>query len=157
MSNYAWKPDAAPADQNRRSVYVFVKRNMRYPLFDAFDWPDLHNSCSRRVNTTTAPQALLLLNGELTHENARVWGAKLIARHGSDDEAIVAHAYRAAWSRPATADEVRLGTRFITAQAERLRAKAAGAAPMTAAEARAAAVVDFCHALFNASEFLYVD
>src|SRR5262249_30729418 len=28
VSNYAWKPDASPADQNRRSVYVFVKRNM---------------------------------------------------------------------------------------------------------------------------------
>ncbi len=37
ISNYAWKPDAKAEDQNRRSVYVFVKRNMRYPLFDAFD------------------------------------------------------------------------------------------------------------------------
>ncbi len=49
-------------DRQRRSIYILAKRNMRYPLFDAFDWPDLHNSCSRRVMTTTAPQALLLLN-----------------------------------------------------------------------------------------------
>ncbi len=48
ISNYAWKPDAKLEDQNRRSIYVFVERNMRYPLFDAFDWPDLHNSCSPR-------------------------------------------------------------------------------------------------------------
>ncbi len=157
VSNYAWKPDASPADQNRRSVYVFVKRNMRYPLFDAFDWPDLHNSCARRVNTTTAPQALLLLNGDLTLENARTWGGKLLARHDSNDDALVAHAYRAAWGRPATTDEVRLGVRFLTAQAERLRERAAGLRPMTPAEARAAAVADFCHALLNTSEFLYVD
>ncbi len=157
VSTYAWKPDAAAADQNRRSVYVFVKRNMRYPLFDAFDWPDLHNSCARRVNTTTAPQALLLLNGDLTLDNARTWGGNLLARHGSNDEALVAHAYRAAWGRPATADEVRLGARFIAAQSERLRERAAGARPLTPATARSAAVADFCHALLNTNEFLYVD
>src|SRR5205807_315250 len=39
VSNYAWKPDAHVADQNRRSIYIFTKRNMRYPLFDAFDLP----------------------------------------------------------------------------------------------------------------------
>jgi hypothetical protein len=144
VSNYAWKPDAAAADRDRRSVYVFVKRNMRYPLFDAFDWPDLHNSCSRRMNTTTAPQALLLLNGDLTLENARAWGATLLTRHGTDDAALVADAYRAAWGRPATDEEIRLGVRFLTDQSERLRG-------------RAAAVADFCHALLNTNEFLYAD
>ena len=157
VSNYAWKPDATPGDQNRRSVYVFVKRNMRYPLFDAFDWPDLHNSCSRRVTTTTAPQALLMLNGDLTLDNARTWSGKLLARHGSNDDALVAHAFRAAWGRPAAVDEVRLGVRFVAAQSERLRERAAGLRPMTAAELRAAAVADFCHALLNTNEFLYVD
>ena len=157
VSNYAWKPDASRAERNRRSVYIFVKRNMRYPLFDAFDWPDLHNSCARRVSTTTAPQALLMLNGDLTLENARTWGGKLLARHGSDDDALVAHAFRAAWGRPATIDEVRLGVRFLAAQAERLRERTAGLRPMTAAELRAAAVADFCHALLNTNEFLYVD
>jgi hypothetical protein len=157
VSNYAWKPDASAADQKRRSVYVFVKRNMRYPLFDAFDWPDLHNSCSRRVNTTTAPQALLLLNGELASENAQAWSARLVARHGTDDQALVAHAYRAAWGRAGTADEVRIGVRFVAAQAERLRERGAGGKSMTAAEARAAAIADFCHALLNTNEFLYVD
>src|SRR5207248_11341025 len=71
LSKYAWKPDAREEDQHRRSIYVLAQRNMRYPLFDVFDLPDMHNSCSRRVGTTTAPQALLLLNGELTKERAR--------------------------------------------------------------------------------------
>src|SRR5262249_39782764 len=102
VSNYAWKPDASVADQNRRSIYVFTKRNMRYPLFDAFDWPDLHNSCSRRAHTTTAPQALLLLNGELALEQAKTWSAHLLAKHGADDNALVSEAYRAAWGRPAS-------------------------------------------------------
>src|SRR5262249_20151624 len=71
ISSYAWKADSRSADQFRRSIYVFAKRNMRYPLFDSFDLPDMHNSCARRMRTTTAPQALVLLNGEFAGERAR--------------------------------------------------------------------------------------
>jgi hypothetical protein len=156
VSNYAWKPDANVADQNRRSIYIFTKRNMRYPLFDAFDWPDLHNSCSRRPMTTTAPQALLLLNGDLALDQAKAWSTRLLTKHGADDAALVAEAYRAAWGRPAASDEVRLGVRFINDQATRITKKTAGQ-PMTPAAARAAAVADFCHAVLNANEMLYVD
>src|SRR5207237_6312295 len=113
ISKYAWKPDSRVEDQNRRSIYVFVKRNMRYPLFDAFDWPDLHNSCSRRVVTTNAPQALLLLNGDFTKERADKLGADLLAKYQSDDAALVAHGYRVAWGRPATPDEIKLGVGFV--------------------------------------------
>jgi hypothetical protein len=147
LSSYAWKPDDRPEDQNRRSVYVFVKRNLRYPLFDAFDLPDLHNSCARRSTTTTAPQALVLLNGDFTLERARRWAAELLARFPNDDRALVAHAYRAAWGRLATDEEITLGLDFLHAQA--------GQAPD--ADAHAAAVTDFCHALVSANEFLYLD
>jgi Protein of unknown function (DUF1553)/Protein of unknown function (DUF1549) len=150
ISNYAWKPDAKIEDQNRRSIYVFVKRNMRYPLFDAFDWPDLHNSCGRRVVTTTAPQALLLLNGDFTKERADKLSADLLAKYRTDDTILVAQGYRRAWSRPATTDETELGVRFINKQTTLLEAKHGN-------NARAQAVADFCHALLNANEFLYVD
>jgi hypothetical protein len=150
ISNYAWKPDAKIEDQNRRSIYVFVKRNMRYPLFDAFDWPDLHNSCSRRPVTTTAPQALLLLNGDFTKERADKLASDLLAKHGTDDAALVAHGYRLAWGRTATADEIKLGVKFIGKQTALLEAK-------HAESARAQAVADFCHALMNTNEFLFVD
>jgi hypothetical protein len=149
ISNYAWKPDANPDDQNRRSVYVFVKRNMRYPLFDAFDWPDLHNSCSRRANTTTAPQALLLLNGEFTKERAQRLGSALLNLFVTDDSSLVAQAYRSAWGRSPTEEETRLGVGFIEDQTSRLKAQGD--------EARKHAVIDFCHALLNTNEFLYVD
>jgi hypothetical protein len=150
VSSYAWKPDAKVEDQNRRSVYVFVKRNMRYPLFDAFDWPDLHNSCGRRSVTTTAPQALLLLNGDFTKECADKLGENLLIAHGDDDKALVAEGYRIAWGRTATAKEIELGVAFIGKQTTRLEAK-------HGEKARAAAVADFCHALLNTNEFLYVD
>jgi hypothetical protein len=144
LSSYAWKPDPKPEDQNRRSVYVFAKRNLRYPLFDAFDQPDMHNSCGRRAVTTTAPQALLLLNSDLTRERARKLAADLLAGRFADDAALAAHAYRLAWGRPATDDEVRLAVKFLAAQADALHS-------------RDAAVAEFCHALLNSNEFLYVD
>jgi hypothetical protein len=153
VSSYAWKPDDRAEDQNRRSVYVFAKRNLRFPLFDAFDLPDMHNSCARRTKTTTAPQALVLLNGDFSLERARKWAADLSARFPDDEKGLVAHAYRAAWGRRATDDEVALGLKFLHAQESVLPS----GAPGDAANARAAAVADFCHALLSANEFLYVD
>jgi gamma-glutamyltranspeptidase/glutathione hydrolase len=37
----AWKADARTEDRNRRSIYVIAKRNLRYPLSDIFDLPDI--------------------------------------------------------------------------------------------------------------------
>jgi hypothetical protein len=123
---------------------------MRYPLFDAFDLPDLHNSCSRRLNTTTAPQALQLLNGDFTLDRARAFAA--VVKSGSgDDAARIDRACRLAWGRPATSDELRLAQRFLDAQAEVLRKTTP---PGTE---RDAALADFCHSLLNANEFLYID
>ncbi len=89
----AWETDEDPASRNRRSVYVFAKRNLRYPLLEIFDWPDLHNSCPQRSTTTTAPQALALLNGEYSLERARRFSGRLLAEHAGDTSALV----RAAW------------------------------------------------------------
>ena len=121
----------------RRSIYVLAKRNMRYPLFDAFDLPDMHNSCARRTQTTTAPQALLMLNGEFVQEYARNWSEKLERSSPGDTRSKVALAYRCAWGRPASQEEIQLG--------------------MTYLRQPGATLGDFCHALFNTNEFLYVD
>jgi hypothetical protein len=153
ISNYAWKPDPRPEDQDRRSIYVLAKRNMRYPLFDAFDLPDMHNSCSRRAQTTTAPQALLLLNGDFTLERAGHWAEGLASRFSPGDPALLATAFRAAWSRLPTTEEIQLARKFLASQTEAHRARGIAAREDPAR----AALVDFCHALLNTNEFLYVD
>ena len=66
-----WPVSRRIADQDRRSLYVFVRRNLRYPFFEAFDRPDTNASCPRRPVTTIAPQALSLLNSSLSAEAAR--------------------------------------------------------------------------------------
>src|SRR5437764_1255630 len=51
-----WKQESDDAESNRRSVYVFVKRNLRYPMFETFDFPDTHESCPNRYPTVTPTQ-----------------------------------------------------------------------------------------------------
>ena len=94
--------------------------------------------------TTTAPQALVLLNGEFALERAQRLGADLAKQFPTDDAGLAARAYRIAWGRSATDDEVQLAVKFLAAQTAALHS-------------RDAAVADLCHALLNTNEFLYVD
>ncbi len=162
---YAWKPDAKAAERNRRSIYVIAKRNLRYPLLDIFDLPDMHNSCPQRSATTTAPQALALLNSEFTLGQAQHWSGRLLSEHGSDLAVFVGAAYAEAFARPVSDAQLRVAREFLARQAETI-AESGGATasatlpvPMPAGldPSQAAAMVDFCHALLNANEFLYVD
>ncbi|MFI5460657.1 MAG: DUF1549 and DUF1553 domain-containing protein [Isosphaerales bacterium] len=66
-----WPVSPRAEDRARRSLYVFVRRNLRYPFFEVFDRPDTNASCPRRPVTTIAPQALSLLNSRLAHDSAR--------------------------------------------------------------------------------------
>jgi hypothetical protein len=59
-----WTPNADPRDHARRSVYVFVRRNLRFPFLEVFDAPDNNLSCPTRESSTTAPQSLTLLNAD---------------------------------------------------------------------------------------------
>lgn len=61
-----WPTSKDAADHARRSVYLFARRNLRYPIFEAFDRPEPTLPCARRVVSTTPTQSLLMLNGELT-------------------------------------------------------------------------------------------
>jgi hypothetical protein len=63
-----WTASVNPADHARRSIYVFARRNLRYPLLEVFDRPDAGASCARRDVSTTAPQALQMLNSDFTLE-----------------------------------------------------------------------------------------
>jgi hypothetical protein len=161
----AWKSDSRAEDRNRRSIYVFAKRNLRYPLLDIFDLPDLHNSCPQRSTTTTAPQALALLNGEFMLTQAQHWSGRLLSEHGSDLRSLVRAALAESFSRTASDEQLRLADEFLARQTAAIArsgdATASGTVPTPMPPgyepARAAAIVDFCHALLNANEFLYVD
>jgi Protein of unknown function (DUF1553)/Protein of unknown function (DUF1549) len=149
---YAWKPDKDPAQRNRRSVYILAKRNMRFPLFEAFDQPDLHQSCPRRAVTITAPQSLAMLNSELTLDLANDWAERLAAEHADSERDLIEAAIQSAFCRAATEKEIELASKFVADEIH-LASKREG----QKGDPRTEAVAAFCHALFNANEFISID
>jgi mono/diheme cytochrome c family protein len=158
-----WTVSKDEADRNRRSVYVFVRRNMRYPLFEVFDFPDTHEPCARRGVTNTAPQALMLFNNELSLKLAQGLAGR-VSREADTADGRIERAYRHAFGRVPESEERDQARKFLSRQVEILRsrqqsgeklAQPTGAPGMD--EVEGAALVDFCHALFNANEFLFVD
>ncbi len=158
-----WKVSEDPAERNRRSIYIFVRRNTRYPLLDVFDMPDTHESCARRNVTTIAPQALTMLNSKLTLEWAQAFAGRVLGSAGEDPKAQVETAYRLAYSRRPSASEEAIALAFFQRQraiiAERASAGEKLAEPPSLPEkadpVEAAALVDFCHMLMNSNEFVY--
>src|SRR5688500_20016761 len=124
--------------------------------------PDPHESCARRQVTTTAPQALALLNGDWALDRAAAMAGQVLRetqRRSAGDpadpalaRALVAQAYRRAFSRAASAEELARGGQFLDRQsaiiARRLAAGQPARSPTNASpaadRARAAALVDLC-------------
>jgi hypothetical protein len=149
----------------RRSIYLFAKRNVRLPLFEAFDRPDAITSCPVRPVSTFAPQALILLNGLFTHACARRMALRLVSECGTAVDKQIERAYQLTLGRSPSAQERQIAEQFLHNQTdlvrERLRARKPvgipAALPEEADPAAAAALADFCLALFNRNEFLYVN
>jgi mono/diheme cytochrome c family protein len=139
-------------EKPRRGVYVSRKRNTPDPLLAAFDAADGLISCPTRTPTVTPTQSLLLLNGDWAFARAAAFAKRVMPADGKDAPAGVEAAYRWAYGRPPAADEKAAAVAFL----KRQLAQAAGGSPVDKG-ARLAAWTDFCHALLNSNEFLYVD
>lgn len=124
----------------RRSIYLFHKRVVPYPLLQAFDKPDAQQTCSRRDHTTVAPQALALLNDPFVRTVSSEFADRLTKQHPDDLKSQLRLAYRLALSREPEDDELSAADEFVVGQSNSLKA-----------------LTDFCQTLFALNEFLYVD
>jgi hypothetical protein len=136
-----WKVTADPSERDRRSIYVFVKRNLRYPLFALFDAPDRNETCSRRFATTTAPQALTLLNDAIVLGFAKDFAGRVTKEAGNNFEKVVDRAFAIAFGRSPTSEEQQAMTSFLKNHKGSFKE----------------ATTDLCHVLLNLNEFLYID
>ncbi len=136
------------ASTRRRSVYMFHKRLIPYPLFQAFDRPDLMNSCSKRQNTTVAPQAMAILNDTFVRAVSRDFATRLTLSR--DNQTVVQDAFALAFARDPTETELSTSRLFIESQTKARKAR-------NEERARHEAVADFCQSLFGLNEFIYVD
>ena len=102
---------------------------------ETFDAPDMQISCARRESSTHAPQALELLNGDLSNRLADALAERLRKEAGASVSKRVELAYRLAAGRLPSLKEKQLATRFLRTQPLR----------------------EFALAVLNLNNFLYVD
>ena len=113
---------ATPREHLRRSLYLFRKRNVRYPLLESFDSPDTQFPCPRRESSTHALQALNLLNSEFAFGRARALAGRILREAGPESETIgsAGHTRLFSAAQPSAA-ELDRARKFLTAQAEMIR------------------------------------
>ncbi len=145
----ASRPDAAwgrssEEERNRRSVYIYVKRSLREPFLNAFDWADTDNTCDVRFVTTVPTQTLTLLNSKFLNDSAASF-AKRLARGADEAKAQVRQALHLATNRMPTVEEIDDGLRLI----HDLKVKAKLDDNQ--------ALQRFCLLVLNLNEFLYLD
>ncbi len=158
-----WDVPESRHAQDRRSVYVFVRRNSRYPMLESFDMPDTHESCARRSLTTTAPQALALLNSEHTLGWAQGLAGRILDAAGADRDRQIREGFRLAYSRRPDGWEKDTVLTFFETQRGIIAERAAAGEPLLLpdvlpagmSQQEAAAVVDFAHMLLNSNEFVF--
>jgi len=97
-----WAVTADPLEHNRRSVYLFAKRNFKLPFMDVFDAPDRQISCARRESSTHPPQALELLNGDMANTMADALAERLVRETGRDKAKQIDLAYQLGTGRAPT-------------------------------------------------------
>jgi hypothetical protein len=122
-------------EHNRRSLYLLNKRTVRLPMLANFDQPDAMTSCPVRPASTHALQALSLMNSDFMAEQSNAMAARLEKQCGSDRACAVRAAYRSALAREPGAGEAAMARDFF-----------ATGAPLS----------DFCLALLNRNEFVYL-
>jgi hypothetical protein len=106
-------PGTLDEGMRRRSIYFTVKRSQLVPMLQVFDWPDTLTSAAARPTTVVAPQALLLLNSPHVRKCAEGFAGRLLDDGKRDPAAAVDRAYRLAFARQPSADEVKAGVAFL--------------------------------------------
>ena len=137
-------------ETRRRTIYMFHKRIVQYPLMQAFDAPDAQQSCARRMNTTVAPQALALLNDPFVRMRADELAKRVQTDAGENADAQIRRAFQLCLSRDPAPDELAAARDFVASQTT-------ARTPRDAGNSQLLAFADFCQSLFGLNEFIYID
>jgi hypothetical protein len=135
----------APDAGNRRSVYVHVKRSLQVPVLAAHDVADTDSPCPVRYTTTVPTQALGMLNGEFTNEQAAALALRLTREAPGDLSKQVVLAIRLTTGRVPAADEVAKDVAFVRRLMEKFKLN------------EKTALTQYALLILNANEFVYLD
>jgi hypothetical protein len=161
-----WTPSKDPHEANRRSVYVFVRRSVPYPLMQSFDLADPSHAHHKRDVTTTPLQALTLFNSDVVFGWSQALAGRVIREAGKDESAQLNRLYEILFARAPNKSEKAALKDFLDKEEKIIQAKSADgkfevAVPtglkenQTVNPIRAAAFVDLVHTVANSNDFAY--
>lgn len=161
-----WKVSKDKKDQNRRSLYIFTRRSLPYPLLETFDMATAQEAHSKRDVTTTPLQSLTLFNSDIVFGWSQALAGRVINEAGNDESAQLDRLYQILFARKATDSEKETLQKFLNNHEKIVREKTsegkfAVSIPTGLKEdqkldpIRAAAFVDLVHTVANSNEFIY--
>lgn len=130
---YEPKQEWGPAEW-RRMLYQTKPRMEQDATFGAFDCPDASQIAPNRSVSTTALQALNLMNSPFVMQQAGLFAERLEREAADDARAQVDLGFQLAFGRPPDQAERQESLEFVSQYG----------------------LVAFCRALFNANEFVYI-
>ena len=108
-----WKVTKEEPSTWRRSIYAYVGRGLRFPMFEVFDQPDPNVTSEKRNVSTVPTQALTLLNNEFVLLQSKRLAERIIREAGRDPVQQIKHLHRIALSREPTQLEMDLYRAFL--------------------------------------------
>lgn len=168
-----WTVSKDPDDWTRRSLYVFTRRSVAYPMLANFDMASPQQVHSKRDVTTTPLQALTLYNDELVFQWSQDFAGRVIREVGHDPNKRIERVYQILFSRGPDRFEKSTLQAYLREHAKVIEedgakdgklelAQPVGALVKTSYESsevpdpvREAAFVDLVHSLVNSNQFAY--
>ena len=153
-----WQDSPLP-EQDRRSIYLVVKRALKVPLLECFDAANGTSSTGQRTRTTVAPQALTLLNDPWIQIQAKAFANRVTREAGTDRDRQIERAFALALQRLPTRAEAKAARNLLKDQAAPVKPDPKidqQGEPPTAAhrDAQQSALVSLCRGLLNVNEVL---
>lgn len=126
----------------RRSVYIYSKRQLQFPLLELFDAPTTTDSCPIRSPSVVPTQSLVLMNDEFVEDQATYLAHRVLADGGDDLPKVIEAMFLRTLAHPPTPERLERATKFIRERETE--------------SDRVAALTDLAHVLFNSSEFITI-
>ncbi|WP_166141384.1 DUF1549 and DUF1553 domain-containing protein [Methylosinus sp. RM1] len=161
----SWTTSKDPQDHVRRSLYIFTRRSLPYPLLETFDMANPQQIHSKRDVTTTPLQALTLYNSDLVFQWSQALAGRVIEEAGDNERAQIERLYLVLFGRKPSEAETKALNAFLDQHQKTIAAKAENgklslAVPVTTKARfvdplRASAFVDLVHTVVNSNDFVY--
>lgn len=164
-----WTLDKDPGEYNRRSIYIFNRRSVPYPMLETFDMASPQKVHSKRSITTSPLQALALINNEQVFKASQALAGRVVREAGPDPVKQIERLFQIVYSRNPDKFEKNTLVSFLDRQEGLFREQAIASGRVSMAvpvglntsqvrnaePVRLAAFVDLTHTILNSNEFVY--